>query len=178
MTFYGNNDWRDYLAHYGVKGMKWDEHKYTGVVNGEYVYGNNPVTKQATTALISKAKHVVSVIKKQKKTSGRNKIVGNRKGPFYDPIYESDVKKEKDEKSEKSADYDKNLESLARDAINGKYGAGDDRKKKLESMGVSYAVVQNKVNELLGSSKRHKVTLDDETRIKNFLSRARKKRGN
>ena len=99
MTFYGNNDWRDYLAHYGVKGMKWDEHKYTGVVNGEYVYGNNPVTKQATTALISKAKHVVSVIKKQKKTSGRNKIVGNRKGPFYDPIYESDVKKEKDEKS-------------------------------------------------------------------------------
>ena len=26
--YYGNNDWRDYLAHYGVKGMKWRHHKY------------------------------------------------------------------------------------------------------------------------------------------------------
>ena len=25
--YYGNNDWRDYLAHYGVKGMKWRKHK-------------------------------------------------------------------------------------------------------------------------------------------------------
>lgn len=31
MDYYGNNDWRDYLAHYGVKGMKWKNHKY---VNG------------------------------------------------------------------------------------------------------------------------------------------------
>ena len=26
MEYYGANDWRDYLAHYGVKGMKWDKH--------------------------------------------------------------------------------------------------------------------------------------------------------
>lgn len=28
MEYYGNNDWRDYLAlkHYGVKGMKWHKH--------------------------------------------------------------------------------------------------------------------------------------------------------
>lgn len=26
MEYYGANDWRNYLAHYGVKGMKWDKH--------------------------------------------------------------------------------------------------------------------------------------------------------
>lgn len=26
--YYGNNDWRDYLAHYGVKGMKWHHRKH------------------------------------------------------------------------------------------------------------------------------------------------------
>lgn len=38
--YYGNNDWRDYLAHYGVKGMKWRKHKYTSNVNGEYQYSS------------------------------------------------------------------------------------------------------------------------------------------
>lgn len=26
MDYYGNNDYRDYLAHYGKKGMKWGKH--------------------------------------------------------------------------------------------------------------------------------------------------------
>ena len=46
MEYYGNNDWRDYLAHYGVKGMKWRHHKYKtdssylneGGVSGYQVY--------------------------------------------------------------------------------------------------------------------------------------------
>lgn len=36
--YYGNNDWRDYLAHYGVKGMKWKKHKYITGENGHYTY--------------------------------------------------------------------------------------------------------------------------------------------
>lgn len=40
MDYYGNNDWRDYLAHYGVKGMKWRKHKYLSNVNGDYQYSS------------------------------------------------------------------------------------------------------------------------------------------
>lgn len=36
--YYGNNDWRDYLAHYGVKGMKWRKHKYITGEDGHYTY--------------------------------------------------------------------------------------------------------------------------------------------
>ena len=39
MDYYGNNDWRDYLAHYGVKGMKWRKHRYLRTDgNGHYEY--------------------------------------------------------------------------------------------------------------------------------------------
>ena len=38
MDYYGNNDWRDYLAHYGVKGMKWRKHKYARKIGEEYEY--------------------------------------------------------------------------------------------------------------------------------------------
>ena len=38
MDYYGNNDWRDYLAHYGVKGMKWKNHKYLKKIGDWYDY--------------------------------------------------------------------------------------------------------------------------------------------
>ena len=40
--YYGHNDYRDYLAHYGVKGMKWGKHLYDSVVNDVYRYGDQP----------------------------------------------------------------------------------------------------------------------------------------
>ena len=36
--YYGNNDYRDYLAHYGVKGMKWRNHKYLKKIGDFYEY--------------------------------------------------------------------------------------------------------------------------------------------
>lgn len=38
--YYGNNDWRDYLAHYGVKGMKWRKHKYKDKIGDIYEYAS------------------------------------------------------------------------------------------------------------------------------------------
>lgn len=37
---------QDELYHYGVKGMKWKNHKYVRLVNGEYVYGPRAMTAE------------------------------------------------------------------------------------------------------------------------------------
>ena len=51
------------------------------------------------------------------------------------------------------------LSEIVQAVINGEFGNGESRKKALEELGYSYGAVQNKVNELLGSTKRH----DEET---------------
>lgn len=47
----------------------------------------------------------------------------------------------------------KNIETIAKEVINGNWGNGADRKKKLTAAGYSYNKVQKKVNELLKSGK-------------------------
>ena len=43
----------------------------------------------------------------------------------------------------------KSIDTIAKEVINGKWGNGDTRKKKLKAAGYDYAAVQKKVNELL-----------------------------
>ena len=43
----------------------------------------------------------------------------------------------------------KSITTIAKEVINGKWGNGDDRKKKLKAAGYDYSAVQKKVNELL-----------------------------
>ena len=43
----------------------------------------------------------------------------------------------------------KSIEVLAQEVLDGKWGVGEDRKKRLTSAGYSYTDVQNKVNEML-----------------------------
>ncbi|MBR0373220.1 MAG: hypothetical protein IJH91_01685 [Mogibacterium sp.] len=45
---------------------------------------------------------------------------------------------------------DKSVEQLAKEVIQGKWGNGDERKKKLTAAGYDYSAVQKKVNEMLG----------------------------
>lgn len=45
----------------------------------------------------------------------------------------------------------KTIDELAREVIEGKWGNGEDRKKRLEKAGYDYNKVQNKVNEILES---------------------------
>ena len=47
---------------------------------------------------------------------------------------------------------DKSVDTLANEVIDGKWGNGDDRKKRLTEAGYSYSDVQARVNEILGSS--------------------------
>lgn len=48
----------------------------------------------------------------------------------------------------------KTVDGLAREVINGEWGNGDDRKKRLTAAGYDYKAVQNKVNEILYSPKK------------------------
>lgn len=47
----------------------------------------------------------------------------------------------------------KSIDEIAKEVINGLWGNGDDRKRKLTAAGYNYSVVQNRVNELLSGSK-------------------------
>ena len=47
----------------------------------------------------------------------------------------------------------KSIDEIAKEVIDGKWGSGEDRKKKLEKAGYNYKDVQNKVNQLLSNKK-------------------------
>jgi hypothetical protein len=70
----------------------------------------------------------------------RNKIAVNSKSlrGFAVPKYDKEPVKPS-----------KTVQELAQEVIDGKWGVGEDRKKKLTAAGYSYAEVQSKVNEML-----------------------------
>ncbi len=59
-------------------------------------------------------------------------------------LYNESIIKNTDNKPE-----NKTIDELAQEVINGKWGNGEDRKKKLEEAGYDYNKVQDKVNEIL-----------------------------
>lgn len=77
-------------------------------------------------------------------------------------------KKEKKALDE-NATAEEKLAALAKEVILGKFGNGEERKNAIEGLGASYAIVQNKVNELLGVEKRHEVTAEDEAKMAEYL---------
>ena len=175
MEYYGHNDYRDYLAHSGVKGMRWKKHKYTGIINGTYMYdavsgGNSRTRSVARRAgkIANPSKAYIDQVNRLQQSlisaNDKNAARANKKSKI-------------DENAETSSKRtSKMLEKTANDVIMGKYGAGDDRKKQLEKKGLSYAVVQNKVNELLGVSKRHAVTKADLKKVESFYSKSKNKK--
>lgn len=58
-------------------------------------------------------------------------------------------------KSEKSESVTADFQKLVTDTINGKYGHGEERRKKLTKLGYDWKKVQNAINKKLGSSKRY-----------------------
>jgi hypothetical protein len=45
--------------------------------------------------------------------------------------------------------------NVARDVIEGNWGNGEDRKRRLREAGYDYGIIQNIVNRMLGYPKRH-----------------------
>lgn len=88
---------------------------------------------------------------------------------FYDLF---GIEKQEAEQVEFNAKQYETIEELAKDVILGKYGNGAERKKALEEIGLSYAIIQNKVNELLGVEKRHEVSAEDEAKMAKYFGEA------
>lgn len=66
------------------------------------------------------------------------------------PKYEAETK-EAEKPTESTPE---SITAIAKDVINGKYGNGAERKKRLESLGYNYAEVQAEVNRLLSPKKK------------------------
>ncbi len=49
----------------------------------------------------------------------------------------------------------KSIDEIANEVINGQWGNGEDRKRRLEESGYNYQLVQNKVNEILNDNNRY-----------------------
>lgn len=74
---------------------------------------------------------------------------------FVAPLYSKIATKSTAKKDEpKKIEPKKTVSEIAKEVINGKWGVGDDRKKKLTKAGYNYEAVQKKVNELLAKDKK------------------------
>lgn len=78
MEYYGNNDYRDYLAHYGKKGMKWGKKKKPGILEKladekRYERAKNNMLKAGTQFAINSNKPVT-----KKLIDGRVQRVDNK----------------------------------------------------------------------------------------------------
>lgn len=89
--------------------------------------------------------------------------VDNVSGSFHDFFKEIEDGKKKVETisepikamTEPLTEVSELLDDLANRTIAGEFGFGDERKKALEDLGYSYEIVQNRVNELMGSTARY-----------------------
>jgi hypothetical protein len=78
MDYYGDNDYRDYLAHYGKKGMKWGKKKKPGVLEKladerRYERAKNNMLKAGTQLVMNRNKPVT-----KKLIDGRVQRVDNK----------------------------------------------------------------------------------------------------
>lgn len=60
----------------------------------------------------------------------------------------------------------KTTEQIAKEVIDGKWGNGDECKRKLEAAGYNYNTVQNKINELLGGGSKTVTSTATNTKVK------------
>lgn len=63
------------------------------------------------------------------------------------------------------ADHAEKLAELTQEIMQGKWGNGEERKKKLEEAGYAYENLQNAVNEAMGVEKRYETTVSDRVAV-------------
>lgn len=102
----------------------------------------------------------------------------------FDKMFISDNPDDMDEQSDQLSEYvdsvDENVKRLAATlehmdeltiAVNsGKYGSGENRRKQLEEEGYSYELIQNRINELYGSTYRYAIAEEDLANAQKYLN--------
>lgn len=83
--------------------------------------------------------------------TSKGKVNGIGGNVDLNEMYKDLIKNSTNTKPEKPKPAKKSTEELAKEVIDGKWGTGADRKKKLEEAGYNYQEVQNRVNQILGS---------------------------
>lgn len=123
-----------YIAH-SAEGSVWEKHKYLKRIDGRYYYPDN----------YEGGRHLSDLKKKRSRGSVLNKKANTSKA------LTEKSKKVGNELKREMADSD--VTKIAKDIIRGKYGIGNDaRRKALGMTAEEYEVVRKKVNEMMRGS--------------------------
>lgn len=163
----------DYVIH---STGPWKDHKYIKIDNGKYIYPGDqtsgtpqkaapaqqpqkPATpKPATPAPAKPAAAKPATPAKPAAPANNAQKKQDQKTPTSTAAQKTDAQKKQSTEDKNS---DEHVKKMASTVIRGKYGNGEERKKRLRSEGESWERIQNKVNEMLGSKVRHKVDGED-----------------
>lgn len=159
-------DFRDFRNRSGTlrhsaKGSEWDDHKYVKKIDGVYYY---PVGYEDGRTVDSLGGEKKSEEKKEKSKEDQISEVKQhfdqylaKRGIDWRTLPKDEIDQmQRDiikqlESGKDNGTSEKSVEELAKDVISGKLGSGEDRKALL---GDNYQEIQNKVNELMKSSKK------------------------
>lgn len=152
-----------YVAH---SSGPWEDHKYIKKEGDKYIY---PEDKNQSPAQPAKtdAKTVNQSKPSTPQPASAQQPKKQETAPASQPAKTDATKQNANDKNS-----DKHISEMASSVIKGKYGNGDERKKKLRAAGESWERIQNKVNEMLGNKTRHKVP--DETSSVSTTSKSSK----
>ena len=134
-------DGSEYLAHYGVKGMRWGQHLF----GNDIVGGLQRVAGDAASAIgggIDKARSILFG-----EQNGGGGIDDEEKKNESTEEVEEEVEEVVTE--ERKTLSDEEVTELAYDVIRGDWGNGEERYENLSDAGYSYAQVQTKVNDII-----------------------------
>lgn len=165
-TMYSNNDFRyykggEYLAHYGKKGMKWGKHVQAST---QYWLTDQQAANinAANSNLSDQQRRNINAARPTNPAAQRNGAStlsdqqAKNGAATRSTLSDQQQKNINAPKTEAKSNADKEkVDKLVESVINGNYGNGEERKKRLAKEGYDYAEIQNLVNEKLGSSKRH-----------------------
>lgn len=130
-----------YIAH-SAEGSVWEKHKYLKRIDGKYYYPDS----------YEGGRHLSDLNKKRS-----SKIVSSKQIKATNTFHEKKQKKTKGfygEKELKQEITDSSIEKIAKEIISGKYGNGNDARRKALGMSAEeYEIVRKKVNEIMRGSR-------------------------